>query len=571
MRFTRQTSGRPAPAPGRPGSSLEALESRVQLSAGSGIPFYAPADLPAIRVVQHDTPILLTDHPYSTGPRQLSFLDSEGKVLTGKDRQGDEWTITVHGPGSVIVTDASPDDGVFDDDLNTIQLIGTSPTQTYVTGDVTASARLVTDGVIFFNHLVAADGVASIILNGFTLTRTVPRPDTLPAGSDPEIFLPGGVQTLQFHNIEATLATESAPFLIVIGDPTAPMVQQPNIRIDSIFNTILGSATTSTPPTGPQTTPSVQILINGQVHGLEIVSATSAPIPAAQQFQFSTVDATGRTAVRALGINNLKVDGSARNLTVSRREIPFQNDLSGIDHLGSATFGGNADAVGLDVNGPIGRLQFNKGLGNPTGTNPSPTTYGTPLGFYGYPGSGLLGGLASARRIGSVTAGPAQTGLRTANDPDFIQLYRQGSEALYPVAGNALTNSAIVSAGSIGPTTVIGNAQSSEIKSGFHYPSYLDGLNGTRARSSIGPFTQRGSLIDSVISSSYRASDGTYGNGNDFAGLGRINGNFSGSLNSIGAQTALNESGVGFYARTKAGYLPPPERADRIAGVQVDP
>ncbi len=42
--------------------------------------------------------------------------------------------ITVHGPGKVIVTDTTPNDGVLDDDINTIQLVGTSINSTYVTG-----------------------------------------------------------------------------------------------------------------------------------------------------------------------------------------------------------------------------------------------------------------------------------------------------------------------------------------------------------------------------------------------------------------------------------------------------
>ena len=55
-------------------------------------------------------------------------LNNEGKVVSGTDRAGDKWVITVHGPGKVIVTDTTPNDGVLDDDINTIQLVGTSLT-----------------------------------------------------------------------------------------------------------------------------------------------------------------------------------------------------------------------------------------------------------------------------------------------------------------------------------------------------------------------------------------------------------------------------------------------------------
>jgi hypothetical protein len=94
-------------------------------------------------------------------------------VITGKDRQFNEYTITVHGPGVAIVSDVTPNDGVLADDIDTIQLVGTDPNRTYVTGQVTSSARIITDGTVRFNHLIAETGVASIILNGFTLSRTL--------------------------------------------------------------------------------------------------------------------------------------------------------------------------------------------------------------------------------------------------------------------------------------------------------------------------------------------------------------------------------------------------------------
>src|SRR5262249_51729592 len=162
---------------------------------------------------------------------------------------------------------------------------------------------------------------------------------------------------------------------------------------------------------------------------------------------FPIVGTTGRTAVRAQGIGNLSVAGSAINLTVSRRALPFQNSFSGIDHLASARFGGNADAVGLDVPRPIGHPPLARGLGNPTGSPPNvATTWGTPTSIAGYPAYGLLGGLVTGSRIGSITAGPATQKLLTANDPDLVQLYRVGGfTTWYPKAGNALTNAAIVS------------------------------------------------------------------------------------------------------------------------------
>lgn len=568
MRFRRRRTDRPEKALGRPGSSLEALEGRQLLSGQSHINFYMPSDLPPLTALTGQATVGV-NHPLNAPPRVLSFLDNDGKVLQGVDRQGDEWTIVVHGPGVAIVSDATPNDGVLDDDIDTIQLIGTDPNTTFVSGQVVSSARLQTDGQVLFNRLIDLQGVHSIILNGFTLAQTVaPNPATV---NEPQIFLPGGVQFLQFHNIEATndLAGTIAPFNVVIGDPNQPLTFQPTIRLDSIFNTVVNSTATA-PLTLPQTDPTVNILVNGQLHGIEIVSSTAAPIPAADQFALPTVGSTGRTAIRALGIDQLRVAGSARNVTVSRRATPFQNGFSGVDHIGQATFGGNADAVGLDVAGPIGRLQFLRGLGNPTGSSTAATSFGTPVANFGFPAFGLLGGLVTARRIGNITIGPANTVFQTPNNPQDLQANRQGTTNFFPRAGNALTHAAITSSGSIGATTVVGDAQASEIKAGFHYPSFVAGLDGTRSPSRIAPINFRGSLIDSVVSASVRPANFHYQTGTGVDGPGFLQGNLFGSIYETGALTPLNNTGTGFHARHKVGYLPPPIRPKRSFAVLVN-
>jgi hypothetical protein len=563
MRFTRRRSDRPNLALGRLGSSLEMLESRQLLANSSGIPFFQPTDLPPI-VVAHHNPTPVLDHPLTASPRQLSFLDNDGKIVTGTDRQGNAWTITVHGPGAVIVTDTTPNDGMLDDEIDTIQLVGTDLNKTFVTGSVVQSPRIETTGTVLFNHLIAQTGVHSIVLNGFTLAQTIP-PTT-----NPSIFLPGGVQVLQFHDIDAFIdqAVAVQPFDIVIGNATTPLKVKPIIRLDSIFNTVFDSGLTVNPPT-PATTPTVSIQVNGQLQSLDIISSTAAPFPAAQQFKFPEVGVTGRTAVRAVGIDNLKVVGAAKNVTVSRRATPFANGLSGVDHLGKATFGGNTDAVGLDVAGPIGKLTFLHGQGNPTGSSQAATTFGTPTAEFGYPAFGNLGGLVAAKKIGSITAAPANIVLQNANNPENVQRFRQGTTTYYPRAGNALTHSAIVSAGSIGKTTIVGNLQQSEIKSGFDYPSFIAGLQGTRAKSKIGPVAIRGDLVDSVVSASWRPNGTVYGGNGNTAGPGTITGHLGGVLVNTGATTALNNTGTGFFARRKIGYLPPPENLKRIFGVLV--
>jgi hypothetical protein len=143
--------------------------------------------------------------------------------------------------------------------------------------------------------------------------------------------------------------------------------------------------------------------------------------------------------------------------------------------------------------------------------------------------------------------------------------------------GNALSSAAIVSSGNIGRVSVKGNVSSSEIKSGFHYPSFAAGLEGTRAPSLIKNATFRGDLVNGVVSATYRPSrasgstTGTYGNPNDVKGPGLIQGSLgqNNRIYNTGSVTPLLNTGTGFRARKKIGYLPPPSLPTRIDSVQV--
>src|SRR5262249_22108305 len=156
-----------------------------------------------------------------------------------------------------------------------------------------------------------------------------------------------------------------------------------------------------------QLAPTVNIIVNGQLKGLDFISATQSPtIPNWEEFQFPIVATTGRTAIQATGIGDLTVHGAATNLTVSRSSTPFgsdaQNAFNGLATLGHATFQGPTDAVGLDVtNGDIKSLTYKKGVGNSNGLfvaanavgQPLPATvYGLPTDQNGYAAEGLIAG-----------------------------------------------------------------------------------------------------------------------------------------------------------------------------------
>lgn len=583
MWFHRRRSDRPDSAKGRLPFNLESLEGRTLLSSDvKPLAIYQPHDL-SVYYLHTDVPTgYNVKHQLLSNPStQSPLLGNEGKIVSGKDRQGDEWTIVVHGPGTVIVTDTSPGDGSNDDAIDTIQIINSDINRTYVTGNVVGSFRVQTNGTIPFNKLVATQGVHSIVLNGFSLAQTVAPVDGGPNNLNTGIFLLGGVRYLSFHDIIAPIdqATNDAPINVVIGDPNNPLTVQPSIHLDSIFNTVFNSTATTVPPITPVTTPTVNLIVNGQIRDLSFISTTADTVPAGQAFLFPTVASTGRTAVQTIGINNIRVAGAATNFTASRASQPFQNGFSGLNHLKTGRFNGPTDAVGIDVNGNIGGLSFRRGLGNPTGVfvgqnaNGSElpaTLYGTPQDQYGYAAAGLVGSQVTATQIGHLNVGPANVTTQSPSNPDFTQITRQGS--LFTVArpGNALTNALVTSAKDIGRVHIVGNSQNSEIKSGFHYNSFAAGLEGTRAKSKIGRLIQAGSLINGVNSATYRPFLNVYGTPVDTAGPGKITGTLSPTATVVttGGVTPLGNIGAGNFARVKkGGYLPPPQSSTRINGV----
>ena len=476
MRRTRRQSARPQSGRRKHVTRTESLESRVVLS--SAAPAYLspwiPSDLPVVNPVTHQKESFSISSLHRNDPNSPLY-SNEGKVVSGTDRAGDLWTITVHGPGKVIVTDTTPNDGVLDDDIATIQIVGSDPNTTYVTGEVRASATHLTSGTIPFNELIATSGVRSIELNGFTLTDQVTPAANTPTG----IFLYGGARTLSFNGILAQLDSSiiTTPYQIIEGTGSRPLKFQPSIYVNSIQDLVFNS-TATTVSTTPVTSPTVQFIVNGSLKNFSITSATQGPITAGFQFQYPVVGTTGRTDVQATSVGNINVAGSAVNFTVSKSPQPFSSESSGVNHIKSATFGGVSDAVALDVKGSIGKLDFKRGLGNPSGVFTADTSsgqalpatiYGYTEGSTGYPAAGDLGGVVRASHIHKLVVGPANQFVQTAQNPEFVQSREQGFPFYQASPGYALTNAVITTTGSIDSASITGSLQSSEIKTGFDY------------------------------------------------------------------------------------------------------
>ncbi|WP_337177650.1 hypothetical protein [Paludisphaera sp.] len=597
MGSKRRGSSRPATSRRARFQAIESLEAR-QLLASNIAPYlspYIPSDLyirnPATNMKEG---AYLASSFYRAHDVNGVLVSNEGKIVTGVDRTGNQWTITVHGPGKVIVSDTTPNDGALDDDIDTIQIVGSDINRTYVTGSTTSSATTVTGGTVRFNRLIAAQGVNSVVLNGFDLTRDV----TPAVTSETGVYLLGGARHLEFHDViglfDTSLDPVPTPYQIQIGQANIPTSVKTSIHLDSIYNSVYdGSGETI--PTEPITVPWIQFSVNGVIQEFSIVSATqsayppnyvtgsqqgtveafggwpiSGPPPAGYQFYYNVVGTTGRTSLQAVAVNKLSVRGSARNFTAQRDTVPFTSSNSGLNRLNSAEFGGVADGVALDVNGPIRRLKLHRGLGDPTGVftataqtptseqNPEPRTiplpatlYGIPQGSTGYPAAGLLGGAVRARSIGGLSANASNLSVIYSQSPAFVSLNHPNYPTPTSVPGMALTNSSITTDGSIGHANIEGNLLNSAIASGYDYQAHLQGLQAARRGTRIESYRQRGDLINSTVSASADLNPT-----NPVIRDGEITGNVAGKAYKTGGRNALGSFDSGVFARRKVGRLP---------------
>ncbi len=644
MSSKRRRSARLDPARYRLWSKLEALEPRqlltqtpyLNVTNGNGYPLTntLPVQNPG------SVPLPEINHPIGTNPAILSGFQNEGKNISGEDRQGNRYNLKLTGPGEIIVTDTSPNDGALDDNINTITLVGTNATQSVLTGTVeqsfhqpSSSELLTTLGQVYFNALVDDQGVKTVILNGFVLTDTITPPGSatlspLEAALNQTtgINLAGGVGLLEFEGIDGRFPTPnpanvnnvtlnpsipSDPIDITIGNPTTPLTIHPNIRIDHIDNTVYDSAAFAqvpfngtntegqinpgTIPTGPLTAPTIDFQVNGEIASFDVVSIgqtsdlqgltntqsnvtlTGQPIAgvqtltnttkpglnvptqfiptssAALAYQYPIVGTTGRTAVQATSINHIKSAGSVTNVTFSKAIQPFQNSLTGLDSVGYVQFGGQTDAVGIDSEGNIKLLNFESGLGNPTGLSTNPIYYGTPTSADGYAALGQEGvQIVTEGTIGKLIVGPNGQFIQTSQNPNQIESGLARTAITVNRAGQAVTESLVAAGGSIGKIHIVGDLTGSEIKAGYNYYAAIGGSEGVTGASTVGPLTLRGSLVDSVISASYRPNDAIYGNGNDTAGNGTVTGVRAGQIvTTATGTTVLGNQGSGIFAKTK--------------------
>jgi hypothetical protein len=317
-------------------------------------------------------------------------------TVTGMNTEGDVWTLTLSGRGSLQVVkqnDASGNPAALNSatEIKSITISGSDPTSTRLTETVKKAAG--GTGKVFFEQLtelpnkseravggVTGLGIESINIPDFYLGATDPTaPSSSSTSPRAEIFIPDGVNSLRFGGVDATAFFGTDPtqsplqdglndqFRIRLGIPT-------QLGTSIVVNTIVSGAqagtTSSSGTANAPTQKSVVFDVSGRLNlfqANEIDGNTQFP-PAAGSFSGGTIvasftdatpsfsspfgfSATGLTG--ALGL--VRVGGNATNFSAVTN-----------DRLANFYIGGEANNVSVLTPTGSRNLFFGKGLDTTT-------------------------------------------------------------------------------------------------------------------------------------------------------------------------------------------------------------
>ena len=342
------------------------------------------------------------------------------------------------------MTDTTPNDGSLDDDIDTIQLVGTEPPHDVRHRHRRSPSNRVArpTATVLFNRLIASTASSRSSSTGSPhadVTPT-PRPRTAEHRASSSTAASGPCGSTTSIGARSTRRRPTTTRIsIVIGDPTTPLDGQAVdlARLD-LQHGLRQHRDRS--PTGPLTTPSVDFIVNGAMQNFNVVSITQSAIrpttwrPSARtlrsgpacrsrarsrlRYQFlHVVGTTGRTSVQATAIDNLNVAGTATNFTASRGTTPFQTEPERPELHPAGDVRRQRRRGGPGRQRADRQAHVQQGPGQPDRRvhrrRRSPTdrdidrlrsypatTTASRSDPTGYPAAGLLGGLVAAKRIG---------------------------------------------------------------------------------------------------------------------------------------------------------------------------
>ena len=313
-------------------------------------------------------------------------------TVTGVNTEGDAWTLTLTGPGSIKVTkqaDSAGNPTGLDDpsEISTITILGTDPLSSRLVGTVIPSGN--GTGQVFFQNLTevnnqndrgtGGDGLLSIDMPSFYLGLTAQAaPVTSTGGAEPSISIPDGVATLDFGGVDttaffgtnpadslsgsnqtspgsATAAAQNNQFTVTLGIP-----QYAGTRI--VVNKLITNSFQGTTP-GSTTTATFQNGVTFAVTGrLGLFQANE--IDGSTTNQPANFASAGGVLVQAFPITAATISGEIGQVRVGGNATNF-SVVTG-DKINTYFVGGETNNVSILAPGGTRNLYFGKGLDTAT-------------------------------------------------------------------------------------------------------------------------------------------------------------------------------------------------------------
>ncbi|WP_165252626.1 hypothetical protein [Paludisphaera soli] len=333
-------------------------------------------------------------------------------VVSGTDADGDRWTMTLYGPGTLNVVDPTGQaftqaNAATPDLIHTITVAGTVTHASRLVGRVEAAAG--GDGKVFFQNLnvqnngafgqidannvqrrgnTAQNGIALVDMPDFWLGRNSPSASTISSDIHSGFFLAGGItapegiNVLRFGGVDvnytpagATPLVNSAQkneFVVNLGLPVSTGT---TIIVDSVTtNAGTSVASGSTTPTVNQQ--SVTFLVSGRINLFQAnqINGNTAPGLAPTQFNPSaTTPTAGGTYLVSQGadvtgqIGYVRVGGAATNFTTFALASSIFSGSPGdvLDpKVTNFLIGGETNNVMLIAPGGSRDVSFGRGMDN---------------------------------------------------------------------------------------------------------------------------------------------------------------------------------------------------------------
>lgn len=280
-------------------------------------------------------------------------------TVSGVNTEGDAWTLTLVGPGSIKVTkqpDANSNPtGLLDpSEISTITIFGTDPLASRLVGTVVPSGK--GDGRVFFQNLTevtnqglhgtGGNGLLSIDMPQFYLGLTAQQaPNLQQGGTEPAITIPDGTSTLDFGGVDTTAFFGTNPANSLSGSNQVPgtTAGTPGSAQSNQFTVSLG------PPQFAGTRIIVNKITTNSFQG----TTSSSQTPSTFQ-NGVTFDVTGRTGIFQAN----EIDGSTTNAPatfasaggVLLQALPISAAGGELGQVGSVRVGGNATNFSVIAN-----------------------------------------------------------------------------------------------------------------------------------------------------------------------------------------------------------------------------